>query len=126
MGLAAATGLFGRGVWFSAFGSWHVRIAPGFSFCLACHFTLRFAVISVRSGEQEVSGATRSNKPFWILLMAHLTARPAAGTLIPAGQFPGGIPPGGETGRVARRVRCWRAPIAACIRAETAVIIEAP
>jgi hypothetical protein len=56
---------------------------------------LPFAVISVRSGEQEISGATRSNKPFWILLMPHLTARLAIGTLIPAGHFPGGIPPGG-------------------------------
>jgi hypothetical protein len=54
----------------------------GFSFDLACHFTLPFAVISVRSGEQEVSGATRSNNPFWILLMPHLTARPATGTLV--------------------------------------------
>jgi hypothetical protein len=58
-------------------------MAPGFSFYLTCHFTLPFAVISVRSGEQEVSGATRSSKPFWILLMPHLTARPTTGTLIP-------------------------------------------
>jgi len=69
--------------------SWRGRIAPGFSFYLACYFTLPLAVISVPSGEREVSGAARSNKPFWTLLMPHLTARPAIGTLIPAGHFPG-------------------------------------
>ena len=96
-GFGGRHGPLGTGVRFPASGPWHGRIAPGFSSYLACHFTLRFAVVSVRSGEQEVSSATRSNKPFWILPMPHRTARPATGTLSPAGHYLGGISPGGRT-----------------------------
>jgi len=88
MGLAVTAGPFGTGIPVSRpAASWRGRIAPGFSCYLACHFTLPFAVSSVRFGEQEISGATRSSKPFWILLMPQLTARPATGTLIWAGHF---------------------------------------
>ena len=75
-GLAAATGLSGWGFRLSASGVLARVDCSGFFLLSRVSFhPLPFAVISVRSGEQEVAGATRSDEPFWILLMPRLTAR---------------------------------------------------
>jgi hypothetical protein len=75
MGLAAAAGSFGTGIPVLSLRRPARLNCSGFSFYLACHFTLPFAVGSVRSGEREISGATRSSNPFWILLMPHPDGR---------------------------------------------------